>query len=218
MMNDNYKNESIIYGSTGDDSILFFPISTARYFAKIHSAHRKGITFAELFDQIPDVFETVMENRYDYVYGGSGSVFRSPTCTDYCTDLLKGLYDEYGCGAEEIGDIKIDREFRSFEDFCDFYQKLPLESRLPLCNDRFDENSMPFDILIELIGYGPRIDWAPKDILKKFGHTEWSHWDGEVTIFNREDEEDLVKAFEKAGYKCVRDEKLFAQVYGNDID
>jgi hypothetical protein len=205
-MEENEK-EVIVYGSHCGEVTFFIPISVAQHYANLHVAHNKGISFAELFDKLPDFFYLIIGYRYYYFHGHGDyiSPIEGLSCEEFYSNLLKELYHD------------VDHECDSFDEFCDFYQKLPIEERLPLSNDRFNETSIPSDLLIDIIDYKTLIHWVPDDIFTKFARTELSIHYEDITDFREEDEEEIVKAFERAGYRCVHNVKLIAQVHGSEL-
>jgi hypothetical protein len=204
----------IVYGSFNDFEITFLPIKTAEYYAKLHTAHQNGITFAELCDQLPEFFDLIMDYKCNYFYQFGLPSCEGISCQKFYLKLFKKLYDEFG-SSNRIGMVKVDREFKSLIDFSDYYQnELDLEERLPLSADKFNEESVPFETLMEIINYEPRMDWAPEDIYNKLGFEYESIHDGDFTVFLKENESEILQAFKDAGYNCIRNEKLIAQAFG----
>lgn len=206
--------KDIVYGSFNDFEITFLPAQTAQYYAKLHAAHDDGITFAELYNQMPDFFYLIMDHRCYYLYEFSLPSCEGVSCQTFYINLFKKLYREFGT-SNWIGSVEVNREFESFIEFTDFYQnELDFDERLPLSNDKFNEENVPSETLMEIINYEPRMNWAPDEILSKLGHHYESILDGEFTVFLKENEADVLQAFMDSGYNCIHNEKLIAQAFG----
>lgn len=209
------ENKTLVYGSFNDFDTRFLPIDTAKYYAKLHSAHSAGISFEELYEQLPEFFETIMEYLCYTQYGFSIPSLKKESCQEFYINLFKLLYAELGNDPGWIGLSEVERPLRSLVDFTNYYQnELAFNERLPLANDRFSRENVDFYDLLEILNFGPRMDWAPDVILKKLGHNYNSLHDGPFTAFLIESQAEVCQAFENMGYTCVRDEKLIAQAYG----
>ena len=116
-------DRSIVYGSFNDFEITLLPVQTAKYYGSLHTAHKDGITFAELYEQLIEFFNLIMEHRCYYLYGFYPPSYEGMSCKEYYIYLFRQLYDEFGNGSGWIGSVEIDHEFGSLIDFTNFYQR-----------------------------------------------------------------------------------------------
>ena len=56
--------------------------------------------------------------------------------------------------------------------------------------------------------------WAPPEIISKYGRVESSVLNGPFAVLEEAREAEIVVAFERVGYRCIRDDKLIAHCCG----
>jgi hypothetical protein len=65
----NEKQCDVVYGSFNDFETIFLPSETARHYARLHDAHLYGITFVQLYDQLPKFFNSIIDYYCYTLYG-----------------------------------------------------------------------------------------------------------------------------------------------------
>jgi len=90
------------------------------------------------------------------------------------------------------------------------YMQLDIGERFPEDHDPFSWDQIPFVYDGDWPAWPARemLAWVPDEISEHYGEGASSMLNGECLLFACSDERMLTAAFRRAGYRCVRDDKL----------
>ena len=216
----------LIYGHRTDEEIVFLPEAEARYWAEFDDDCKTGIPYGTLHEKYPSIFERIIENKCGYL----GLNINLPNrkhlnAEEYFNWLFESLYEEYGeewiDRDEGCYDLNSESGVRRF-----YEEELLDDERFPLIDEIFSTKTMGYWDMFEWADELPKMEgWVPKEIEKKFAKiidygtnmaaSVTSNSDETIRLEYRiEDEKELIKAFEKHGYKCIRNDELIQKACG----
>lgn len=122
--------------------------------------------------------------------------------------LDRGQFD----GCYSLASFQFEHPDLPEEESARAYRDLRVGGRLPLDEDPFEMYSIngvadgDWPIWPEQL----MIAWNPPEILHEYGRSESSALNGPFATLDESREEEIVAAFKRRGYQCVRDDELIA--------
>jgi hypothetical protein len=179
----------VVYGDV-HESLVFIPRARARELAAVRKVLWSSSTWGELRSRLP-------AKAYKQFLARSG-----------VEELAN--FDEYY--REER---KTNRRLTREEALRD-YRALPVTERRPEPDDAFSAG----DIGAVCDGDFPAwpqqemLAWVPTEIQQSYGGGSFSFVSGPCLVFELENEDEIVEALERHGYRCVRDDGLVLEASG----
>ena len=185
----------LVYGviDDGEPYLVFLERAEAVYLQEVHQALWTSKTWGEFRARVGDEeFAEVLEGFADAM-----------TFEDFA--------DEMRAEAEEEGRTVTDAEVDAA------WAELPVGDRLPRDDDPFDASQVYAHREEGYPSSWPAqdmLDWVPADIRRRFGEIRGTMLDGQFLALDVRRERWLVRAFERAGWRCVRDDALVRRASG----
>jgi hypothetical protein len=182
--------QEVVYSEI-DDYLVFIPKELAAELWACHQALRSSKTWRELRARISAAeYRKLIEPMDD--------------AADFQAYARERLENDPGLTLDEVRSEYLD---------------LPIGERLPEDDDPFSQDDVPWTYDGDWPEWPAQemLDWVPASIQEQYGSIEPSHLSGECLTFDPDDEDRLLFAFRRLGYRCMRDDELVRRSSGYEV-
>ena len=218
----------LIYGHINDEEIVFLPKREAEYWAEFDNDYSTGITYGILYEKYPSIAFRIIENICGYLdLQIEFRDLKNLNAEEYFNLLFESLHEKYRNDESWVDLAGDDYDLNSKPDAKRFYEEeLSEDERFPLIDEIFSSKTTDYWSMFEWADELPGMEcWVPSEIEEKFAiiidhsmnmaaSVTSNSEDGVRFQYQVNDEKELIKAFRKHGYKCIRDDELIQNACG----